>query len=127
MLRAGCFEDAACGFATLSDAVVWPLLTREFHAGKDPEWRTEILRIAWARRTADALPLLAEALSDPSPLLWKEALDGLVALGSPEARRVLESAMDRPFERPDDADEFRAWVREAVDQITENAAGETTP
>jgi hypothetical protein len=36
-------------------------------------------------RDPAALPVLAEALQDPYEVVWKDALDGLVTLGGPEA------------------------------------------
>ena len=45
------------------------------------------------------------------PVVWKQALDGLVTLASPESLRVLRSAADSECDA-----ERRAWIEEAIEQ-----------
>jgi len=51
-------------------------------------------------------------LRDPDAETWKQALDGLVVLGTPEAKLRLESALDGLVGRDD---ERRAWISEVLE------------
>ena len=55
---------------------------------------------------------------DPAPEVWKQALDGLVCLASPEAWRALRSAADG-----EDDEERRAWIEEAIEQVGDAIEG----
>ena len=92
-----------------------PYLQARFEQSSDAALRAELVEIAYQQRTAEALPLLAKALKDPSARVWKTALDGLVSLASDEAVQLLEEALRLPLARSD-AEEYRAWVQEALDQ-----------
>ncbi len=69
-----------------------------------------MVELAWQIRSPLALPFLAEALADDEPGVWKEALDGLVALGGEPARQILRVAMTSA-ER-----EKATWIEEAIQQ-----------
>jgi len=95
---------------------VLPELEKKVGASRDRRFRAALVELAGQLHSEDALPLFATALRDPSPGVWKAALDGLVALASPASLLVLEEAAQR--EPPGDVDlpEWEAWVREALQQ-----------
>jgi len=70
-----------------------------------------LLEVIWQHRQQWVIPLLGEALLDAHPRVWRQALDGLVALGSPAA----VAALRRARVHRDDV-EFRRWVDEAIVQ-----------
>jgi hypothetical protein len=78
--------------------------------------RALIVEAVWQHRQPTSVDFLAIALDDPHPDVWKQALDGLVTLASPESRKVLELAKSRLAE--EDAI-LRARIEEAIDQIDE--------
>ena len=73
-------------------------------------------RIARQLHAEDALPLFAGALRDPSPEVWKAALDGLVDLASPASLLLLQEAVERDAPGSTASSEWQAWVREALQQ-----------
>jgi HEAT repeat protein len=101
---------------------ILPLLAERFEETREPGLRADIVAIAERMHTPLALPLLAGALRDPWAQVWKAALDGLVALHTPEALAALEHAHAEPPEDVD-PDEYRAWVFEALQQAREAAHG----
>jgi len=82
---------------------------------KDPKRRERLTRIIWQFRNAAALPALASALGDPCDRVWKEAIDGLVTLGGPEAISILGGAHAAAV--GPDAAEKRSWIAEAIAQV----------
>jgi hypothetical protein len=64
------------------------------------------------------------ALLQPAPYtrfsynsaVWKQALDGLVTLASPQALEVLKAAKTRQFSQQKDTEEFHRWLDEAIEQ-----------
>jgi HEAT repeat protein len=77
--------------------------------------RTFLVQVIWQSRQPSVIPFLAEALRDNEPTVWKQALDGLVSLASPEVLKVLVTAL----ERASTAD-FRHWLEEAISQVEGN-------
>jgi hypothetical protein len=75
-----------CGPAAL------PHLYAAFRRSTDTAMRSVLVELAWQTRSSQALPFLAEALADHQPGVWKEALDGLVALGGEAAKLALRDA-----------------------------------
>lgn len=68
-------------------AAIQPILAREFRSESDSREKARILEVIWQHRDPALVPVLAEALGDPSPFVWKEALNGLVALTFPNVSR----------------------------------------
>ncbi len=91
-----------------------PALREAFRTESDPAIRDVIVEAAWQVRSPGSVDLLAEALGDASPLVWRQALDGLTSLASSASLRVLEAARDR---RVDDG-EFANWVEQAIEDVT---------
>jgi HEAT repeat protein len=96
-----------------------PILIDAFHKETERSVKAYILNAIWEYRSPVSIPVLAEALNDPEPEVWKQALDGLVAMKSREALNVLNAAKLRRLERDTEAVEFRSWLDEAIDQLAE--------
>ena len=95
---------------------VLPELEKQLVTSRDATLRAALVELARQLHSEDALPLFGTALRDPSPGVWKAALDGLVDLASAAAVVLLEQAAQRePPGRTDHA-EWKAWVREALQQ-----------
>ena len=108
--REGRRDDAFFGLLE-AGADVLPELIAAFRKESDSRVRAFLVEVMWQHRQQSVIPILGEALRDPEPLVWRQAMDGLVALASPAALEVLRSA--RQFGN----DEFRGWLAEAIDQV----------
>lgn len=86
-----------------------------YHDESDAKQRERLLHLLWEFRDPGAIPTLAEALKDPSDHVWKEALDGLVTLGTPSLS-YLEAARDAQLQ----SSAMRPWLDEAIEQIQGN-------
>ncbi len=95
---------------------ILPELTRRFAQSRDVRFRAALVGLARHVRSADALPLFDSALGDDSPEVWKEALDGLVALASPASMLLIEQAMGRTPPGRTSAADWTSWLREALQQ-----------
>ena len=95
---------------------VLPLLQERLSETGDAARRAALVQVARQMRSALALPLFEAALRDPEPAVWKEALDGLVVLASPAAVAVLAEALAQEPPGGAEEEDWRAWVREALDQ-----------
>jgi HEAT repeat protein len=98
----------------LGEAAI-PRLLEAYRAEADPALRALIVEVVWQIRSHASLEFLGEALQDPSPEVWRQALDGLVTLATPESLRILEGARDSG--RGGDED-FRAWVDGAIEDVS---------
>jgi len=99
------------------DHAVVPYLISAFQAETDDAIRAVLVEIIWQHRQPETDKFLLEALEDSSPKVWKNALDGLVTLGSPEVATKLESIRKRVATKwPDRI----CWIDEALGQITES-------
>jgi hypothetical protein len=117
--RNGDFDAAYHSLIELPNDLL-PDLEEAYGGEADLEIRALIVEAVWQHRLPISVDFLAVALEDPHPGVWKQALDGLVTLASPESRQALELAESRVAGH--DAT-FRAWIEEAIDQIGES----TTP
>jgi len=106
-------EEAFFGLVDLGLDVLPDLLAR-FHAEVDFRERAFLLKISRNIGEPTSVSLMGEALHDQNPDVWKEALDGLVTLASPQALNVLYSARSN---RLDNDDVFQEWLDEAIEQI----------
>jgi HEAT repeat protein len=95
---------------------VLPALERRFAESRDRIFRAAIVELAREFHSVDSLPLFAAALRDAAPVVWKEALDGLVDLASLESIALLEEALrqDPPGRTP--STEWKSWLAEALEQ-----------
>jgi len=110
----------------MSDAVL-PALMTEYHQTGDIPFRVFLLNVIWQNRQPSVVPFLEKALWDPEPEVWKEALDGLVALASPASLKVLLGArtmnvLDRPG-----GTEWVEWIDEAIEQVNKKIESTNEP
>jgi hypothetical protein len=77
--------------------------------------RCFLVEVIWQHRDLSIIPFLGDVLDDEAPEVWKQALDGLVALASPLSRRVLTDAQARFHNRKD----MQIWLHEALEQVDE--------
>jgi hypothetical protein len=96
---------------------VLPALTAAFRTQQDPALRAFLVKAAWQRGDRQAIALLAEAVNQSDEEIWQEALDGLVALASPEALAVLMAARTRKFADRSVSQRFQSCAREAIEYI----------
>ena len=97
-----------------SEADIVPAIAELFRSEADPDVRAFLVRVAWERREQCSVDFIVEALGDPTEEVWQSALDGSVALASPEILKVLHAA--KLQERPDAATarRFQMCVEEAI-------------
>jgi HEAT repeat protein len=95
---------------------VLPELEKRLATSRDRTLRAALVELAGQFHSEDSLPLFEAALRDPSPEVWKAALDGLVALASPASLLLLEEAAARRPPGRTAFPEWEAWVREALQQ-----------
>jgi hypothetical protein len=101
-----------------ADHAVVPILMGAFRTEQDPGIRAVLVDIVWQHRLPETAGFLAEALADPDPEVWKNALDGFVTLG-PSAIPTLQSVRNR-IQLTTAAEHTRAeWIDEALDQMKE--------
>lgn len=115
-LKNGDFDCAFQGLIDVGDSVI-PHLINAFHLETDPSIRAELVRIVWQYRRQESLAFLGEALRDPHPNVWKSALDGLVTIGTKSALKTLLAGLTRSFQNKQEADIFKKWVDEAIEQV----------
>jgi hypothetical protein len=96
------------------EADIVPAMAELFRAEADPDVRAFLVRVAWERREPTSVDFIVDALSDASEEVWQSALDGTVALASPEILEVLHAA--KMQERVDAAmtRRFQMCVDEAI-------------
>jgi hypothetical protein len=92
-----------------------PCFVAALHRDNTPERRVRLIRIIWQFRDPAAFPTLATALCSQSGAVWKEALDGIAALGGDQA---LSTLSDARIAMSSDAEKL-AWIDEALDQVAQ--------
>jgi hypothetical protein len=109
--RSGDHEGAFHGLREL-DLDALPAMQEAYRCEEDdPIVRSVLVEAIWQHRQPSVIGFLADVLGDPMPVVWKQALDGLVTLASPETMTVLRSAADRECDT-----DRRAWIEEAIEQ-----------
>ena len=94
-----------------SERELLEILCRRFSAETDSIRRQALVRLAWRRGEPGTSKLLGIALDDRSPLVWKEALDGLVSAGDSDAVEILELA------RSISQEDKRHWIDEVINDV----------
>jgi HEAT repeat protein len=118
LARSGHRDAGFRGLFDLGEAAL-PRLAEAYRAEGDADVRSLLVEVIWQLRSPASLDVLGEALQDPAPVVWKQALDGLVTLASPESLRILEAARDRVRVGSDVPDEdFQAWVEGAIEDVS---------
>ena len=105
--RSGAEEEAFFKLLEMPGEVM-AALTIAFRTEQDPAIRTFLIKVAWQRGDRQAIDLLAEAVNESDEEIWQEALDGLLALASPEALRF-------------------SWQREHVSWRIDRQANDSSP
>ena len=114
MARAGRKEAALRNLVELGEPAVSGL-EEAYRSESDPAVRALLVEAVWQIRAPSAVGFLGEALQDPEPDVWRQALDGLVTLASRESLQILESARDRVG---DDGGEFGEWLDGAIEDVS---------
>ncbi len=109
-LRTDNWEDAYHHLIEMGDDVI-PIVGDALQHRSDAGLRQILVRVLWQTRSDLAVPFLAEALEDPDSAVWKEALDGLVAIGSRPASECLSAAREHAGAT------LGSWLDEAIGQI----------
>ena len=109
-------DDAFHGLLELSGDAV-PELVNVYRASTDTSIRAILLKVICHYQQPVKIPLLAEALNDHAPEIWKEAIDGLVAIASPESLQLLQTARMRQFADARMGRIFSEWLEEAITQV----------
>jgi len=107
-------DDAAISLLLEVAEEILPTLAAIYRNESDPDLRAFLVRVAWERREGMSVNFILEALDDPAEEVWQSALDGTVALASPEMLDLLKSL--RATERADPAvtRRFQLCVDEAI-------------
>ncbi len=121
--------DSVSAFHSLIEAGpdILPRMEREFQAEADPRVRAALVEVIGQLRQPECLPVLALALADAEAPVWQDALNGLVALAGPEAIAATEAALAGADSRGRDAQVFREWVAEALEQAREQVQQAPSP
>ena len=100
-----------------ADAAILPILIKAYRTEAEPTIRATLVKIIWQHRVPETISFLSEALDDNHPEVWKNALDGFVALGSASAIQILESAKQQ-IQAGNETQSVRIdWIEEAIQQI----------
>lgn len=113
--REGRRDEAFHGLLDLSRDILSELIMI-FRKERDIQLQAFLIEVIWQHREASVIPFLGEILNDTEPLIWKEALNGLVTLASPQALDAMRTARGRKFVRKRDADYFLGYLEEAIRQ-----------
>ena len=112
------FEYAFHGLLEI-DKDILPELIETYRHEQNVEIRELLVEVIWEYREKSVIPFLGEALRDPEQRIWRQALNGLVTLASPEAVEVLSGAISYRLENPHKTEAFQKWLLEALEQAEE--------
>jgi hypothetical protein len=124
-LRNGDFDSAFHSLTEAGHSVI-PKLIDAFYKETAPDVRAELVKIIWNHRRPETASFFGEALRDSSPEVWKSALDGLTTLATSGALEVLKAAVIRPFTSKKEADYFRKWIKEGIEQVEQQMANDSS-
>jgi hypothetical protein len=95
----------------------FPILVGAFRRASRPALRAKIIEVAWRLRWLEAIPLLVEAVRDPADAVWKEGLNGLVAIGGDAGfQALIDLQTEHARLSPPGATKLE-WIEEALQQI----------
>lgn len=114
-LRRGDADGAFHGLLEIGRDVL-PELMAVYRSEGDVGARELLVEVIWQYRVLSVIPFLGEALCDSEPRVWRQALDGLVSLGSPTSLEILRMAHTQQFPTTVQTEEFRRWLVEAIEQ-----------
>ena len=107
-------DDAAITTLLKAEEELVPALVDAYRQESDPEVRAFLVRVAWERREALSVEFILEALNDPAEEVWQSALDGTVALASPEMLDLLKTLRATERADPSTTRRFQICVNEAI-------------
>ena len=111
--RAGDDEAAMTKLLEAEEELV-PSLIQAFREEFDPDVRAFLVTIAWERREKHSTALIVEALNDPAEEVWQSALDGAVALASPDMLDLLKSLRTADRADPAATRRFQICIEDAI-------------
>jgi len=120
-------DDAAMTTLLEAEEELVPALVEAYRQEPDPDVRAFLVTVAWERRETLSTEFIVEALNDPAEEVWQAALDGTVALASPEILDVLKSM--RQQERADAAQtrRFQICIEDAIPYVDGLVQGRRRP
>ena len=118
LCRRGAVDEAFHGLSDLDPAII-PDLEVRFRASSEAGIRVFLLRVISQYRRESTVAVLGEALLDPEPRVWQQALDGLATLACEASVEALRSAKSQR-----DDEEFRQWIDEAIEQAAADIVGD---
>ena len=110
--------ENAFHFLIEAPAEAAPLLVEAYHVQSCSSKRAAIVEIIWQFRNAKTVPFLATVLRDDSDDIWRQALDGLVAIGGDTA---LEALRSEKTSLPVTGKKTR-WIDEAIEKVQQELA-----
>jgi hypothetical protein len=111
--RNGEDEEPLAALIELEGEIV-PALMQLFSSETDADVRAFLVRVAWERREQNSVDFIVVALNDPVEEVWQSALDGAVALASPEVLEVLHVTKTQERADAEMARRFQMCVEEAI-------------
>jgi hypothetical protein len=114
--REGDLESAFHGLLDVGHEAI-PDMISIFRTTPEREIRVFLAGVIRRYNDPSTLSFFREAIYDPDSYVWKEGMDGLVSLASQPALDALQSARDRQFVDQQDANDFRSWLDEAIEQV----------
>lgn len=112
-------DDSNAAYHSLIEAnhAIVPILVKAYRSESIPKIRAILIKIIGQHRVQEAIPFLSEALDDNYPEVWKNALDGFVALGDPASIQILETAKQH-IQVTDTLSLIKTdWINDAIQQI----------
>lgn len=107
-------DDAAISSLLEIAEDILPSLAETYRNEGDPDVRAFLVRIAWERREVNTADFIRDALNDPAEEVWQAALDGTVALASPEMLDLLKSLRSTQRADPAATRYFQICMDEAI-------------
>jgi len=111
--RAGDDDTAIASLLEIAEDIL-PSLSTIYRNESDSDLRAFLVRVAWERREEMSVNFILEALNDPAEEVWQSALDGTVALASPEMLDLLKSLSATERGDPSTTRRFQICVDEAI-------------
>lgn len=112
-LRDGFTDREFFGLRELGEAAI-PELIEQFRISEEQRIRVNLVQVLWQTRSKSTLPFLLSLLNEPDDEIWNEALDGIVAIGGPEAKSQLAYQLSLS------SGERRERIEEAFTQMSDS-------
>lgn len=112
-LLSGKSENAFFNLLELGPEAI-PFIHDAYLGSADAESKVRLLRVASETHTEQAIGLMRIGLDDAAPSVWKEALNGCVRIGGPNAKNALCESL-KSEARGDMSDTYKEWAIEAIE------------